>query len=216
MPVELMADFEKTFGVRIIEGYGLSETAPVASFNHLDRPSKPGTVGQPLFAVEIMVVDDKDEPVETGKPGEVVIRGHNVMKGYYKRPEDTAEVMRNGWFHTGDIGTLDADGYLSIVDRMKDMILRGGFSVYPRELEEVMLTHPSVSMVAVVGVADERLGEEVKAFVVKKPGADITEDALIEWCKEQFAAYKYPRIIEFRTELPTSATGKILKRELRI
>ena len=216
MPVELMADFEKTFGVRIIEGYGLSETAPVASFNHLDRPSKPGTVGQPLFAVEIMVVDDKDEPVETGKPGEVVIRGHNVMKGYYKRPEDTAEVMRNGWFHTGDIGTMDADGYLSIVDRMKDMILRGGFSVYPRELEEVMLTHPSVSMVAVVGVADERLGEEVKAFVVKKPGADITEDALIEWCKEQFAAYKYPRIIEFRTELPTSATGKILKRELRI
>jgi len=216
MPVELMADFEKTFGVRIIEGYGLSETAPVASFNHLDRPSKPGTVGQPLFAVEIMVVDDKDEPVETGKPGEVVIRGHNVMKGYYKRPEDTAEVMRNGWFHTGDIGTLDADGYLSIVDRMKDMILRGGFSVYPRELEEVMLTHPSVSMVAVVGVADERLGEEVKAFVVKKPGADITEDALLEWCKEQFAAYKYPRIIEFRTELPTSATGKILKRELRV
>ena len=216
MPVELMADFEKTFGVRIIEGYGLSETAPVASFNHLDRPSKPGTVGQPLFAVEIMVVDDKDEPVETGKPGEVVIRGHNVMKGYYKRPEDTAEVMRNVWFHTGDIGTMDADGYLSIVDRMKDMILRGGFSVYPRELEEVMLTHPSVSMVAVVGVADERLGEEVKAFVVKKPGADITEDALIEWCKEQFAAYKYPRIIEFRTELPTSATGKILKRELRV
>ena len=215
MPVELMADFEKTFGVRIIEGYGLSETAPVASFNHLDRPSKPGTVGQPLFAVEIMVVDDKDEPVETGKPGEVVIRGHNVMKGYYKRPEDTAEAMRNGWFHTGDIGTMDADGYLSIVDRMKDMILRGGFSVYPRELEEVLLTHPSVSMVAVVGVVDERLGEEVKAFVVKKPGADITEDALLEWCKEQFAAYKYPRIIEFRTELPTSATGKILKRELR-
>ncbi len=216
MPVELMADFEKTFGVRIIEGYGLSETAPVASFNHLERPSKPGTVGQPLFAVEIMVVDDQDEPVETGKPGEVVIRGHNVMKGYYKRPEATAEAMRNGWFHTGDIGTIDADGYLSIVDRKKDMILRGGFSVYPRELEEVMLTHPSVSMVAVVGVADERLGEEVKAFVVKKPGDDITEDALVEWCKEQFAAYKYPRFIEFRTELPTSATGKILKRELRV
>ncbi len=216
MPVELMADFEKTFGVRIIEGYGLSETAPVATFNHLDRPSKPGTVGQPLFAVDIMVVDDKDEPVETGKPGEVVIRGHNVMKGYYKRPEATAEAMRNGWFHTGDIGTMDADGYLSIVDRKKDMILRGGFSVYPRELEEVMLTHPAVSMVAVVGVADERLGEEVKAFVVKKPGAEITEDALLEWCKEQFAAYKYPRFIEFRTELPTSATGKILKRELRV
>lgn len=216
MPVELMSDFEKTFGVRIIEGYGLSETAPVASFNHLDRPSKPGTVGQPLFAVDIMIVDEHDEPVETGQPGEVVIRGHNVMKGYYKQPEATAEAMRNGWFHTGDIGMLDADGYLSIVDRKKDMILRGGFSVFPRELEEVMLTHPGVSLVAVVGVPDERLGEEVKAFVVVKPGVEVTEDALRAWCKEQFAAYKYPRLIEFRTELPMSATGKILKRELRV
>src|SRR5687767_3095850 len=215
MPVELMTDFEHTFGVRIIEGYGLSETSPVATFNHLDRPSKPGTVGQPLFAVEIMIVDDNDEAVETGQPGEVVIRGHNVMKGYYKQPEATAEAMRNGWFHTGDIGVFDADGYLSIVDRKKDMILRGGFSVYPRELEEVMLTHPAVSLVAVIGVPDERLGEEIKACVVKKPGADITEEALRAWCQEQFAAYKYPRLIEFRTELPTSATGKILKRELR-
>jgi long-chain acyl-CoA synthetase len=215
MPVELMADFERTFGVRIIEGYGLSETAPVASFNHLDRPSKPGTVGQPLFAVEIMVVDDKDEPVETGQPGEVVIRGHNVMKGYYKQPDATAEALRNGWFHTGDIGILDAEGYLRIVDRKKDMILRGGFNVYPRELEEVMLTHPDVSLVAVVGVPDDRLGEEVKAFVVKQPGSSMSEDDLRDWCKEQFAAYKYPRLIEFRTDLPTSATGKILKRELK-
>jgi long-chain acyl-CoA synthetase len=216
MPVELMNDFEKTFGVRIVEGYGLSETAPVATFNHLDRPSKPGTVGQPLFAVEVMVVDEKDEPVETGQPGEVVIRGHNVMKGYYKRPDETAEAMRNGWFHTGDIGTLDADGYLSIVDRKKDMILRGGFNVYPREIEEVMLTHPDVSLVAVVGVPDERLGEEVKAFVVRNAGARITEEELRAWCQEQFAAYKYPRLIEFRNDLPTSATGKILKRELRV
>ncbi len=215
MPVELMKDFEHTFGVRIIEGYGLSETAPVATFNHLDRPSKPGTVGQPLFAVDVMIVDDKDEPVQTGTPGEVVIRGHNVMKGYYKQPEATAEAMRNGWFHTGDIGTLDADGYLCIVDRKKDMILRGGFNVYPRELEEVMLTHPAVSLVAVIGVPDERLGEEVKAFVVKKPGTDISEDELQAWCRDQLADYKYPRHIEFRTELPTSATGKILKRELR-
>ena len=216
MPVELMRDFEKAFGVRIVEGYGLSETSPVATFNHVDRPSKPGTVGQPLFAVDIMIVDDNDEPVDTGQPGEVVIRGHNVMKGYYKQPEATAEAMRNGWFHTGDIGTFDEDGYLSIVDRKKDMILRGGFNVYPRELEEVMLKHPAVSLVAVVGVPDERLGEEVKAFVVKKAGADVTEDALRAWCQEQFAAYKYPRLIEFRTELPTSATGKILKRELRV
>jgi long-chain acyl-CoA synthetase len=166
MPVELMSDFEKMFGVRIIEGYGLSETSPVASFNHPDRPSKPGTVGQPLFAVDIMVVDDNDEPVETGQPGEVVIRGHNVMKGYYKQPEATAHAMRNGWFHTGDIGTFDAEGYLSIVDRKKDMFLRGGFNVYPREIEEVMLTHPAVSLVAVFGVTVERLGGEVKAFGV--------------------------------------------------
>ena len=215
MPVELMRDFENTFGVRIVEGYGLSETSPVATFNHVDRPSKPGTVGQPLFAVDIKIVDDNDEPVETGKPGEVVIRGHNVMKGYYKQPEATAEAMRNGWFHTGDIGTFDEDGYLSIVDRKKDMILRGGFNVYPRELEEIMLKHPGVSLVAVVGVPDARLGEEVKAFVVKKPGVDVTEEALRTWCQEQFAAYKYPRLFEFRTELPTTATGKILKRELR-
>ena len=216
MPVELMRDFEETFGVRIIEGYGLSETSPVASFNHLDRPSKPGTVGQPLFAVDIMIVDDKDDPVETGQPGEIVIRGHNVMKGYYKQPEATAEALRNGWFHTGDIGTLDADGYLTIVDRKKDMILRGGFSVFPRELEEVILTHADVSLVAVVGVPDERLGEEVKAFVVRRQDAELTEDALRDWCKAQFAAYKYPRLIEFRTELPTGPTGKILKRELRV
>jgi long-chain acyl-CoA synthetase len=215
MPVELMKEFQRTFGVRIVEGYGLSETSPVACFNHLDKPSKPGTVGQPLFSVDVACVDDNDLPVEAGQTGEVVIRGHNVMKGYYKNPEATAEAMRNGWFHTGDIGTIDADGYLSIVDRKKDMILRGGFNVYPRELEEVLLTHPAISLAAVVGVPDERLGEEVKAFIVKKSSAQLTEDELRAWCKEQFAAYKYPRLIEFRTELPTTATGKILKRELR-
>jgi long-chain acyl-CoA synthetase len=215
MPVELMKAFEQTFKVRIIEGYGLSETAPVAAFNHLERPSKPGTVGQPVFGVQIRCVDDNDEPAPIGTPGEVVIRGHNVMKGYYKRSEATAEAMRNGWFHTGDIGTLDSEGYLSIVDRKKDMIIRGGLNVYPRELEEVLLTHPAVSQAAVIGIPDARLGEEVKAFIVMKPGVTITEDELLDWSKEQFAAYKYPRHIEFRTELPVSATGKILKRELR-
>jgi long-chain acyl-CoA synthetase len=215
MALELMREFEQAFGVRIAEGYGLSETAPVACFNHLDRPSKPGTVGQPLFCVDVRCVDDHDEPVASGQPGEVVIRGHNVMKGYYKQPEATADAMRNGWFHTGDIGVLDDDGYLRIVDRKKDMILRGGFNVYPRELEEVILTHPAVSLVAVIGVPDERLGEEVKAIVVRRPSAEITEDELRAWCKTQFASYKYPRLVEFRTELPTTATGKVLKRELR-
>src|SRR5204863_1330609 len=159
--------------------------------------------------------DDKDEQVETGQPGEVVIRGHNVMKGYYKQPEATAEALRNGWFHTGDIGVIDADGYLSIVDRKKDMILRGGFNVYPRELEEVIMTHPAVSLVAVIGVPDERLGEEVKAFVVRKPGATIAEEELLSWFRDQFAAYKYPRMIEFVESLPMGPTGKILKRALK-
>jgi long-chain acyl-CoA synthetase len=215
MPVAVMEQFAKTFGARILVGYGLSETAPVATFNHGQRPSKPGTVGQPIFGVEVACLDDDDRPVATGERGEVCIRGHNIMKGYYKRPDATADVMRNGWFHTGDIGTLDADGYLAIVDRKKDMILRGGFNVYPRELEEVLMTHPAVSLVAVVGVPDERLGEEVKAYIVRKPGAQVTEQDVIDWCREQIASYKYPRVVEFRESLPMGATGKILKRALR-
>jgi long-chain acyl-CoA synthetase len=215
MPLEVMRAFEATFATRILEGYGLSETSPVACFNQLHRPTKPGTVGQPIFGVDVRCVDEEDRFVPSGQPGEVVIRGPNVMKGYYNRPEATEAAMRHGWFHTGDIGTLDADGYLTIVDRKKDMIIRGGFNVYPREIEEVMLAHPAISLVAVVGVPDERLGEEVKAYVVLKPGAQIAEDDLIAWCREQMAAYKYPRSVEFRTSLPMSATGKILKRELK-
>ncbi len=215
MPVQLMRRFQETFGVRVLEGYGLSEASPVVSFNHADKPAKVGTVGQALWGVDIKCVDNEDHPVPTGEKGEVVIRGHNIMKGYYKQPEATSEAMRNGWFHTGDIGTLDEEGYLSIVDRKKDMIIRGGYNVYPRELEEVIATHPAVSMVAVVGIFHDKLGEEVKAFVVKKAGAEISEEELIAWCKEEMAAYKYPRHIEFPEQLPMNATGKILKRELR-
>jgi len=215
MPVEVLRQFEATFGVRVLEGYGLSETSPVVCFNQLHRPSKPGTVGQPLYATEIRCVDDEDRPVPIGQHGEVVVRGHCVMKGYYKRPEATADAMRNGWFHTGDIGVFDEEGYLAIVDRKKDMILRGGMNVYPRELEEVLMTHPAVSMVAVIGVPDDRLGEEVKAFIVRKPGSRVTEAEMVTWCKEQFAAYKYPRHVEFRESLPVGPTGKLLKRELR-
>ena len=216
MPLELMRSFEATFGARILEGYGLSETSPVACFNQLHRPTRPGTVGQPIFGVEVQCIDDQERFVGAGEPGEIVIRGPNVMKGYYNRPEATDEAMRHGWFHTGDIGTLDEDGYLSIVDRKKDMIIRGGFNVYPRELEEVMLTHPAISMVAVIGVPDERLGEEIMAFVVLKNGAALSESELIDWCRDQMAAYKYPRSIAFRPSLPISSTGKILKRELRV
>ena len=215
MPVELMKRFESLFGVRILEGYGLSETSPVATFNHATRPSKPGTVGTPLMGIEVAVVDPQDRPVPTGEVGEVVIRGHNIMKGYYKRPDATADVMRNGWFHSGDLGRLDEDGYLTIVDRTKDMIIRGGFNVYPREIEEVLMTHPAVSLCAVVGIPDERLGEEVKAFIVRAPGAQATEEDVIDWCRDQFAAFKAPRLVEFREQLPMTATGKVLKRELR-
>lgn len=215
MPLDVLQRFEKTFGVRVLEGYGLSETAPVVSFNQLHRPTKPGTVGFPIFGVDVRCVDEEGRPVAVGERGEVVVRGPSVMKGYYNRPEATQEATRNGWFHTGDIGVFDSDGYLSIVDRKKDMILRAGYNVYPRELEEVLLTHPAVALAAVVGVPDPRVGEEVKAFVVRKPGADVTEEMLVDWSREQFASYKYPRIVEFRDSLPISATGKILKRELK-
>ncbi len=215
MPVAVMEDFQKTFGVRILEGYGLSETSPVACFNQVFLPSKPGTVGLPVFGCEVRVVDDKDEPLPSGERGEVVIRGHNVMKGYYNRPAETAEALKGGWFHTGDIGIIDADGYVSIVDRKKDMVLRGGMNVYPREVEEVMVTHPAIALAAVIGVPDDRLGEEVKAFVVLKPGASVTPEALIEWCKQQLAVYKYPRSIEIRESLPVGPTGKVFKRALK-
>ncbi|GAA2661466.1 long-chain fatty acid--CoA ligase [Nonomuraea recticatena] len=214
-PVEVLRDFQQTFGVGILEGYGLSETSPVASFNQLGRPTKPGTIGTPIWGVEMKLIDSDWKTIEGEGPGEIAIRGHNVMKGYYGRPEATDEVMNDGWFRTGDIATRDADGYYAIIDRAKDMIIRGGFNVYPRELEEVLMTHPAVSLAAVVGVAHESHGEEVKAYVILTAGASITEAELVDWCRENMAAYKYPRVIEFRDSLPMTATGKILKRELR-
>ena len=215
MPVEVMKEFEQKFAVRVSEGYGLSETSPLACFNQFEKPSKPGTVGQPIFGVEVRCFDENDQEVESGERGEVVIRGSNVMKGYYKRPEATAAAFRSGWFHTGDIGVFDDEGYLSIVDRKKDMILRGGYNIYPRELEEIIMTHPAVSLVAVIGIPDERLGEEVKAFVVPKNNVNLSEEEFIAWCKTQFASNKYPRSVEFRDELPIGATGKIFKLALR-
>lgn len=215
MPVEVMRAFEAKFNVRILEGYGLSETSPIATFNRLDRPSKIGSVGLPMWGIWVRLVDLHDQDVGTNELGEILIRGHNVMKGYYKHPEATAEAMRNGWFHTGDIGRRDEDGYFYIVDRVKDMVIRGGFNVYPREIEEVLMAHPAVSLAAVVGVSHERHGEEVKAFVVLKHGEQLTEGELVAWSKENMADYKYPRIIVFRETLPMTATGKILKNELR-
>lgn len=215
LPAEIMRRFEEHFDVPILEGYGLSETSPIATFNRIDKPRRPGSIGLPVWGVEVRVVGADGAEAEVGQPGEIAIRGHNVMKGYLGRPEATAAAIDSaGWFRTGDIGSRDAEGYLYIVDRKKDMIIRGGFNVYPRELEEVLLTHPEVSMAAVVGVPHEIHGEEVKAYVVRASGATITESDLVAWCKKTMAAYKYPRTVEFRESLPMTATGKILKREL--
>ena len=213
-PVEILRAFEAKFDVAVLEGYGLSETSPGATFNLLDRPRKVGSVGVPIWGVEVRVVDPEDRPVPVGEPGEVVIRGHCVMKGYLGRPEETAEALRGGWFHTGDIGRFDEDGYLYIVDRLKEMVIRGGFNVYPREVEEVLITHPEISLAAVVGVPDERYGEEVKAFVVPAAGATPEPDAIVAWARERMAGHKYPRVVELRDSLPMNATGKIMKRQL--
>ncbi len=215
MPVEVLKGFEEKFNTQIIEGYGLSETSPVAVFNKMDS-ARAGSIGFPVWGVEIKVVDENRLEVADGELGEIAIRGHNIMKGYYKKPEATAAAIdENGWFYSGDIGRRDAEGYLYISDRVKDMILRGGFNVYPRELEEVLMTHEAVSLCAVIGVPHDEFGEEIKAFIVKKEGANHTESEIVEWCKTNMASYKYPRFVEFTETLPMTATGKILKRELR-
>ncbi len=215
MPVEVMKQFEEVFGTPILEGYGLSETSPTASFNREDKPRKVGSIGLPVWGVDMMIVDDdmKEQPI--GEKGEIVIRGHNVMKGYFNRPEANEEAFRGGWFHSGDVGFKDEDGYFFIVDRTKDMVIRGGFNVYPRELEEILITHPAISLAAVIGVPHEELGEDVKAYVILKDGQSATPDELRAWGKEQFAAYKYPRSVEIVDALPMGPTGKILKTELR-
>jgi long-chain acyl-CoA synthetase len=213
MPVEVMRGFEQAFDCKVLEGYGLSETSPVASFNHPDRDRKPGSIGTPIQGVEMRVVDEDDNEVEQGKVGEIAIRGHNVMKGYWNRPDATAETMRGGWFHTGDMATVDADGYFFIVDRKKDMIIRGGYNVYPREIEEVLYEHPAISEAAVVGVPDDAMGEEVGAAVVLK--SEASAEDIRAFVKERVAAYKYPRQIWFLDELPKGPTGKILKREIK-
>ncbi len=215
MPVEVMNAFEKKFNVTILEGYGLSETSPIASFSVPSRPRKAGSIGYPVWGVELQIVDVDGNALPDGERGEICIRGHNTMKGYLNRPEATAATFRGGWFHSGDVGYRDEDGCYWIVDRKKDMILRGGFNVYPREVEEVLYAHEAVAEAAVVGVPHDSHGEEVKAVIAFAPGAKASEEDLIAWCKERLAAYKYPRTIEIMDELPKGPSGKILKRELR-
>jgi long-chain acyl-CoA synthetase len=216
MPVELMRAFEEQFGCQILEGYGLSETSPVASFNRRDRARKPGSIGLPIEGVEMRVVDADGNEVPHGEVGEIAIRGHNVMKGYWHRPEATAEAIdADGWFRTGDMGRVDADGFFFIVDRKKELVIRGGYNVYPREVEEVLYEHPGVREAAVIGIPHDELGEEVAAAIALKDGADCTADDVRAFVKERVAAYKYPRHVWLVDELPKGPTGKILKREIR-
>jgi len=213
LPVELLRGFTTTFGAEIVEGYGLSETSPVASFNRLGN-SRPGSIGYPIDGVEMRLVDSEGNDVPVGEVGEIAIRGHNVMKGYWNHPDATAEAIRDGWFLTGDMATRDGDGFYYIVDRKKDLIIRGGFNVYPREVEEVLYEHPAVLEAAVIGLAHPTHGEEVGAAVVLKPGGRATVEELREHVKQRVAAYKYPRHVWLIDDLPKGATGKILKREI--
>lgn len=217
LPVDIHRQVRERFGVTILEGYGLSETSPVASFSRYGTEPRVGSIGVPIPGVEMKLINDDWSDVkgdDADAIGEIAIKGHNIMKGYHGRPEATAEAVKDGWFRSGDLGRKDEDGWYFIVDRSKDMIIRGGFNVYPRELEEILMEHPAVSLVAVIGVPHDSHGEEIKAVIVKKAGDATTEDEILAWGKDQFASYKYPRIIEFRDELPMTATGKILKREI--
>ncbi|HEV7175609.1 MAG TPA: long-chain fatty acid--CoA ligase [Solirubrobacteraceae bacterium] len=214
MPVELMRGFEDAFKCKILEGYGLSESSPVASFNRPDRERKPGSIGIPIEGVDMKVVDDDGNDIAQGEVGEILIRGHNVMKGYWNKPDATGETLIDGWLHTGDMAKIDEDGYFFIVDRKKDLIIRGGYNVYPREIEEVLYEHPAVREAAVIGVKDDSLGEEVGAAIALKDGEDVSAQELREFVKEQVAAYKYPRRVWFVDDLPKGPTGKILKREI--
>src|SRR5436309_308675 len=216
MPVEVLRGFDEAFGTKVLEGYGLSETTGMGTFNQPDRERKPGSIGLPVGNTEIRLVDEDDEDVPEGEPGELVMRGSFVMSGYWNRDEATDEVMRGGWFHTGDIATLDEDGYYFIVDRKKDLIIRGGYNVYPRELEEVLYEHEAVREAAVLGVPHPDLGEEVGAAVSLRQGTSVEPEELREYMKQRVAAYKYPRVIWLVEELPKGPTGKIIKREIEV
>jgi long-chain acyl-CoA synthetase len=216
MPVEVLRGFEEAFDTIVLEGYGLSETSPVSSCNHPEMERKPGSIGTPIEGVEMRIVDEQDKEVAQGEVGEIVIRGHNIMKGYWGRPEATEEAMRGGWFHSGDMGRIDEDGYFYVVDRKKDMIIRGGYNVYPREVEELLYEHPAIREAAVVGVPHPEWGEEIGAAIVLEPGAEVAPEEISAWVRERIAAYKYPRVVWFLEDLPKGPTGKIVKREIEI
>ncbi len=217
IPAEVLDGFERKFGIVILEGYGLSETASTTTFNVSAQERKIYSVGKPIWGVDVQIWDNEGNRLPPGAdhPGEIVVRGVNTMVRYHNRPEATAEAFAGGWFHTGDIGYEDEDGFFFVIDRKKDLIIRGGYNVYPREIEEVLYAHPGVAEAAVVGVPHDLLGEEVKAYIELKPGASVTEEELMAYAKERLAAYKYPRLVEIRAALPKLGTGKIAKAELR-
>jgi long-chain acyl-CoA synthetase len=214
VPSEVMKGFEETFDCLVIEGYGLSESTCRSTFNPPDERRRPGSCGKPI-GNEMRVVDDDDEEVADGQLGEIVLRGENILKGYYRNPAATATAFRNGWFHTGDVGYRDAEGFFFIVDRKSDMIIRGGENIYPREIDEVLYRHPAVAAAATIGVPDQLYGEEVAAFIVLKKGGEATEQEIIAFCRARLADYKCPKTVRFVKEIPKGPTGKLLKRELR-
>jgi long-chain acyl-CoA synthetase len=214
LPVQVLDDFEKAFGAMILEGYGLSETSPAVSFNHPDAQRRPGSIGTPVEGVQMRLVDDDGAPAAPGAAGELLVKGLNVMKGYWNLPDATAAAMADGWFHTGDIARIDDAGYYYIVDRKKDLIIRGGYNVYPREIEDALHEHPAVAQVVVVGIPHDSLGEEIGAAVVLKSGATADPQELRAFAKKRVAAYKYPRRIWLVDHLPTGPTGKLLRREV--
>jgi long-chain acyl-CoA synthetase len=216
LPVDVLRQFEASFDCVVLEGYGLSETSPVASFNHPDKKRKPGSIGTPIEGVEFRLLDDDGQDVAPGETGEIAIRGHNIMKGYWQKPDETAQAFSGGWFKTGDLARVDEDGYYYIVDRKKDLIIRGGFNVYPREVEEVLYEHPAVREAAVVGLAHPSLGEEIGAAVALREGELATPEDLRDFVKARVAAYKYPRRVWIVDDLPKGPTGKILRRSVAV
>ncbi|MFP6745293.1 MAG: AMP-binding protein, partial [Alphaproteobacteria bacterium] len=214
MPQAVAEAFTARTGISVMEGYGCTETSPVVLVTPPDEDDREGSVGKAIWGVEARVVDSDGAALTAGEVGELTVRGHCVMKGYYRRPEATAEAIRNGWYHTGDLATMDADGYVTIVGRTKELIIRGGFNVYPAEVEDVLSNHPKVAIVAVIGIPHERYGEEVKAFIVPHGDTALEADEIIAWARDNMASHKYPRIVEIRQDLPLTDTGKVLKRDL--
>ena len=214
--MKLLHALEEKTGRKVYEGYGLSEASPVTHFNPTFAERRPGSIGVPIPSTDAKIVDVEtgENEVSVGEPGELIISGPQVMKGYWNMPEETAKTLRGGWLHTGDVATMDEDGYFYIVDRKKDMIVASGYNVYPREIEEILFEHPAVSEAVAIGISDEYRGEAIKAFVVKNQDNNVTEEEILSFCKERLAPYKTPKSIEFRDELPKSTVGKLLRRVL--